>query len=85
MTTLTQVDRRATPAELAAARRRVMKRNGGPGVEVAAQRIGVGVGFLSDALRGMTVRSLKISELRRMMDASSEGDAGAVPAKEAAA
>jgi hypothetical protein len=68
MTTQT-TDRKATDRELAAASRRIMRGGGGPGLVVAAARIGVTQGWLSRALRGKTVRRLLLSELRAMQEA----------------
>jgi len=62
------VDRLANPRELASARRRMFKANGGPGIHVAAQRLGMDAATLSLALRGLVppARLLHLSDLRRM-------------------
>ena len=63
-------DRLASERELGAARRRMLKRNGGPGIIAAARRLGVSFGHLSTALTDpdavAPARRLKLSDLRRM-------------------
>jgi len=63
-------DRRATPRQVAAAHRRLKKRNGGPGLELAAQRLGVSGSYLCSLLQGLVPpgRRLKLSDLRRLQD-----------------
>ena len=63
-------DRRATPKELQAAHRRVLKRSGGPGIEAGARRLGISAGYLCMMLQGLVpmARRLKLSDLRRLQD-----------------
>ena len=63
-------DRRATPKELHAAHRRVLKRGGGPGIQAGARRLGISAGYLCMCLQGLVpqARWLKLSDLRRLRD-----------------
>ena len=68
-------DRKANRRELANARTRMKKANGGPGIVVAARRLGIGHGQLSLALRGelrAPIQRLTIRQLRQMFEESEE-------------
>jgi hypothetical protein len=58
-------DPKASPQQLAAARRYVLGADG-PGIVRAAQRLGISAGYLSELLRGARGRCLRVSELRRL-------------------
>jgi len=72
---LTEYDRKANPRELANARRRMKKANGGPGIVIAAERLGMSHGQLSLFLQGHArtqAQQLTIRQLRQMFEEPAE-------------
>lgn len=67
-------DRIANSRELAAARRRLLTRNSGPGYDRAAKRLGMSAGHLYKALHELVspASRLRLSQLRAMFEAEGE-------------
>jgi len=63
-----RVDRRANAAELRSIREYVLGPSG-PGVVIAARRLGRSKSYVSEALRGRTPKPLTLSDLRKLRTA----------------
>ena len=76
---MTEYDRLANSRELANARQRMKKSNGGPGIAVAAKRLDISSGQLSMALQGQVrtrIQKLTIRQLRQMFEEPEEANGG---------
>jgi len=73
MTQVERADRRAKAAEVRNARLYVLGPEG-PGVVIAAKRLGRSKSWLSEALRGRTPTPLMLSDLRKLREESQPGD-----------
>src|SRR5574340_927276 len=68
-------DPKASPRQLAAARRYVLGVDG-PGIVRSARRLGISAGYLSELLRGTRSRCLRLSELHRLRTGESKEGGG---------